>query len=162
MITLITGGARAGKSTLAERLAAERWGAATYLATAPDTDPEMARRIARHRAERPGSWVTIETGDDLVGAIRGVDGPILVECLGTWLARFVDFEADTEGLVDALTSRGGDAIVVTNEVGLGVHPFTEVGRAFRDALGLLNRRVADVADEVLLVVSGRVLRLDER
>lgn len=160
MITFITGGVRAGKSVLAERLATERSEIVTYFATAEVTDEEMSARIEAHRERRPPGWVTREVGVDLPGALRQVEGLALVECLGTWLTRFHNFEVDGRDLVDALVSRSGDSIVVSNEVGMGVHPYTDLGRAFRDALGHLNRSVADVADEALLVVSGRVLRLD--
>jgi adenosylcobinamide kinase / adenosylcobinamide-phosphate guanylyltransferase len=159
MITLITGGARAGKSTLAENLASKRSADVTYIATAECTDDEMIARIAAHRAQRPGSWATVEPETDLAGALRAAKGLALVECLGTWLARHHDFAADIDELLAALRSRTAPTIVVTNEVGMGVHPYTDVGRAFRDALGSLNRRVADIADEVLLVVAGRVLSL---
>lgn len=160
MITLITGGARSGKSTLAERMASERaTGVVTYFATAEVYDPDMEQRVRVHRDRRPAEWTTVEVGADLVPALYDCEGLAVVECLGTWLSRFPDFEVDGEALVNALTSRTGDSIVVTNEVGMGVHPYTEVGRRFRDALGNLNRAVADGADEVLLVVSGRVLRL---
>ena len=160
MITLITGGVRSGKSTLAERMAAERGSAVTYFATAEVFDPDMEERIRVHRDRRPSSWETREVGAELAGALETCEGLALVECLGTWLARFPRFDPDVDRLIAVMTSRPGDTIVVTNEVGMGVHPYTDVGRAFRDALGNLNRAVADRADEVLLVVSGRVLRLD--
>ncbi len=160
MITLITGGARSGKSTLAERLASERGEPVTYLATAKLVDEDMTQRVRRHKERRPADWTTAEVGTELVSALADLGGLAIVECLGTWMAQFPDFEVNTEGLVTALRSRRGDTIVVTNEVGMGVHPYTEVGRNFRDALGNLNRAVADVADEVLLVVAGRVVRLE--
>lgn len=160
MITLITGGARSGKSTLAERLAAERGLPVSYLATAHVDDEDMAERVRQHKERRPTDWMTLEVGTELVPALTELDGLAIVECLGTWVADFPDFATDTEGLLIALRSRHGDTIVVTNEVGLGVHPYTEVGRRFRDALGNVNRAVAEISDEVLLVVSGRVLRLD--
>jgi adenosyl cobinamide kinase/adenosyl cobinamide phosphate guanylyltransferase len=160
MITLITGGARSGKSTLAERVAAARAAPVTYFATAEVYDPDMEQRVQIHRERRPVEWSTVEVGPELPEALRACEGLAIVECLGTWLSRFEDFEVDSTDLVYALRSRSGDTIVVTNEVGMGVHPYTEVGRRFRDALGRLNTEVADQADEVLLVVSGRVLRLD--
>jgi adenosyl cobinamide kinase/adenosyl cobinamide phosphate guanylyltransferase len=84
---------------------------------------------------------------------------VLVDALGPWVAGHRDFVVDAGALVEALTSRVGDSVVVSEEVGLGVHPSTEAGRRFRDALGELNRAIADIADEVLLVVAGRVLPL---
>lgn len=160
MITFITGGARSGKSTLAERLASERSNSVVYFATAEVYDDDMEARVQTHRARRPSAWVTREVGLDLAEELRGATGLALVECLGTWLARSPDLRVDVEPLIEALLARDGDTIVVSNEVGMGVHPYTEVGRHFRDALGNVNRSVAEVADEVLLVVSGRVLRLD--
>jgi adenosyl cobinamide kinase/adenosyl cobinamide phosphate guanylyltransferase len=125
----------------------------------------MAARIAAHRARRPAGWATVEARpSEVVAAVR--DTPpgwtVLVESLSTWVAESPNFEVDAEGLCAALVGRGplGDAIVVSDEVGLGVHPSTEAGRVFRDRLGELNRRVADVADRVLLVVAGRVLPLE--
>ena len=160
MITLVLGGARSGKSELAERLAAARPQPVAYLATAVASDPDFEARIARHQARRPASWRTVEAGPDLVAAIVAEPGTLLVDSLGTWVASTADFEPDTERLIKALTGRVGDAIIVSEEVGLGVHPSTDVGGRFRDALGTLNQQVAAVADEVLLVVAGRALRLE--
>jgi adenosyl cobinamide kinase/adenosyl cobinamide phosphate guanylyltransferase len=158
VITLVLGGARSGKSTVAERLAGPA--AVTYVATGSATDADMAARIEAHRARRPPAWSTLEVDDDLAGALRSVAGTALVDGLGTWLARRPDFAVDAGGLCGALRQRDGDTVVVSDEVGLGVHPSSEAGRRFRDALGLLNQAVAEVADEVLLVVAGRVLSLD--
>ncbi|HZU73174.1 MAG TPA: bifunctional adenosylcobinamide kinase/adenosylcobinamide-phosphate guanylyltransferase [Acidimicrobiales bacterium] len=160
MITLVLGGARSGKSEVAERLAARLGPAVTYVATATVTDEEMAERIEAHRRRRPPQWSTVESEADLAGLVRALEGPVLVDGLGVWLARQAGFRADGDELAQALSQRDHPAVVVSDEVGLGVHPSTEAGRHFRDALGLLNRSVAAVADEVLLVVAGRVLRLD--
>ena len=161
MITLVLGGARSGKSEVAEQIAA-RHSRVTYIATGIATDADMAARIEAHRARRSPSWTTVEGADDLPGAIRSGAGAVVVDALGTWVATFPDFavDADADKLISALTERVGDTIVVSEEVGLGVHPSSEAGRRFRDALGLLNQRVAAVADDVLLVVAGRVLHLD--
>jgi adenosylcobinamide kinase/adenosylcobinamide-phosphate guanylyltransferase len=181
VITLVLGGARSGKSEIGEQRA---WAAATgagpaagpgqprpalvhYVATgvADPTDPGWAERIERHRSRRPESWHTIELalGGDLVGTL-GAPGPdvVLVDSLGTWLAGCPDFAPDVDGLLGALDRRsqaGLVTVIVSDEAGLGVHPSTTAGRSFRDALGTLNRRVADVADEVVLVVAGRALSL---
>ena len=85
---------------------------------------------------------------------------MLVDSLGTWLTGHDDLDADVEGLSAALRARTGDSVVVSEEVGLGVHPSSELGRRFRDALGEVNTAVAAVADGVLLVVAGRVLPLE--
>ena len=160
MITLVLGGARSGKSAVAERLAARSGELVTYLATGMATDDDMAARIARHRARRPPTWTTVEVGVDLVGGLAGLPGVVLVDSLGTWVAGHPDLVVDAGALCAALVSRPGRTIVVSEEVGLGVHPPTEVGRRFRDELGSLNVAVAEVADEVLLVVAGRVLPLE--
>ena len=161
MITLVLGGARSGKSDFAERRIASA-GAVTYLATARMNrdDPDLASRVARHRARRPAGWRTVEVADDLVGALRDVAGPALVDSLGVWLAGLPGFSCDTEQLVDALRGRPDVTYVVSDEVGLGVHPESVMGREFRDALGALNRALADIADEAFLIVAGRALRLD--
>jgi adenosylcobinamide kinase/adenosylcobinamide-phosphate guanylyltransferase len=164
VITLVLGGTRSGKSEVAEALVAGAPGPVTYLATGQVTDAEMAGRIAGHRRRRPAGWATIEAGCDLAGSLAGLAGHVLVDSLGTWVAGHADLAPDAEGLCAALRARAtagtGDTVVVSEEVGLGVHPPTEVGRRFADALGELNRAVADEADRVLLVVAGRVLPLD--
>jgi adenosylcobinamide kinase / adenosylcobinamide-phosphate guanylyltransferase len=107
----------------------------------------------------------VEASHDLPEALRQADDrPVLVDALGTWLAASTDFAATatTRGpaLVAALVARTSPTIVVSEEVGLGVHPSSEVGRRFRDALGLINQQVAAAADDVILVMAGRALRLD--
>lgn len=172
--TLVLGGVRSGKSRYAEQLLRGHT-AVTYVAPGPvpdGSDPEWAARVARHRADRPAGWTTLET-TDLVGALRTATTPLLVDCLGTWLARVVD---DLEGwetpsatsaalgrqvseLVEAWASAAVDVVAVTNEVGLGVVPATVSGGLFRDELGRLNARLSAVSDRVCLVVAGRVLDL---
>ena len=163
MISLVLGGARSGKSAVAERLCGGT-SEVTYVATAValDGDAEFAARVAAHRARRPASWRTVEAGPaEVVPAVRtAASGPVLVDSLTTWVAASAGFAVDGDGLCAALEERAGDVVVVSDEVGLGVHPSTEAGRRFRDALGLLNQAVAGVADRVLLVVAGRVLPLE--
>lgn len=157
-ITLLLGGAKSGKSVLAEREAGP--GPVTYVATgAVGADADMAARVAAHRERRPTTWTTVET-DDLVAAVGSSSGTVLVDSLTTWVARAPGFSVDTTALCMALTDHAGHVILVSDEVGLGVHPSTDVGRRFRDALGLVNQAVAAVADEVRLVVAGRLVRLD--
>jgi adenosyl cobinamide kinase/adenosyl cobinamide phosphate guanylyltransferase len=162
VITLVLGGARSGKSMIAERLVARLPSPVVYIATAsPGHDHDLAARVAAHRDRRPPEWTTIEAGADIVGALHSAQGAtVLLDALGSWVAAHDGFDVDAPALVDALRQREGDTVVVSEEVGLGVHPSTEVGRRFRDALGDLNRAVADVADEMLLVVAGRALLLD--
>ncbi|HUY64253.1 MAG TPA: bifunctional adenosylcobinamide kinase/adenosylcobinamide-phosphate guanylyltransferase [Acidimicrobiales bacterium] len=162
MITLVLGGTRSGKSAVAERLAAACPGPVTYVATlVPGSDRELAARIEAHRARRPPSWTTVELGHEPAAAVRSLLGTVIVDSLGGLVATHLDMGIDVAAWCEALVERGGDTVVVSDEVGMGVHPSTEVGRRFRDALGELNVAVADVADQVLLVVAGRVLRLDD-
>ncbi|HZD65091.1 MAG TPA: bifunctional adenosylcobinamide kinase/adenosylcobinamide-phosphate guanylyltransferase [Acidimicrobiales bacterium] len=163
MIALVLGGVRSGKSEVAESLAARRGGPVTYVATGgehPD-DPDWAARVAAHRARRPRAWSTVEVpaGAELGPVLAGLSGTALVDSLGTWLAGREGAEDHNERLCTAVVARAGDTVLVSEEVGLGVHPVTRVGRRFRDDLGALNRAVAEVAEEVLLVVAGRVLPL---
>jgi adenosyl cobinamide kinase/adenosyl cobinamide phosphate guanylyltransferase len=161
VITLVLGGARSGKSEYAERLAVALPQPVTYVATGDAAgDDDFAARIAAHRERRPAGWRTVEPGRDLAGALRAEGrGTLLVDSLGTWVASLPEFSAGTEELCSALGDHEGDVVVVSEEVGLGVHPSTETGRRFRDALGTLNQAVAAVAGEVFLVVAGRALRL---
>lgn len=163
VITLLLGGTRSGKSMLAERLArdADR---VTYVATArAGDDVDLAARIEAHRARRPPAWSTVELDPEaasgLAEAIGTASGTVLVDSLGAWLAAAPDFEVDVEGLVLSLTGREGDSIVVSEEVGLSVHPATEGGRRFVDQLGTVNQAVAAVADRVGLVVAGCIAPL---
>lgn len=163
MITLVLGGTRSGKSEVAERFAASGGGPVTVLATAvPGDDTEFAARIAAHRACRPPDWTTNEEPHDIAGALVRTDGTVLLDALGTWIANAPEFSVDIAGLCDALGRRTGDTIVVSDEVGLSVHPPTEGGRRFVDAVGSCNRAVAAISDRVVLVVAGRTLHLDGR
>jgi adenosyl cobinamide kinase/adenosyl cobinamide phosphate guanylyltransferase len=164
VIVLVLGGARSGKSEAAERIAMRLPQPVTYVATAQPDDDDFRARIEVHRARRPAEWSTIECGSELAGALRDAPGTALVDSLGTWVTARGDVTSadhDFADLVAALAGRQGDTVVVTEEVGLGVHPSTESGRRFRDALGTLNVQVGGVADRVLLVVAGRVLELEK-
>ena len=158
-LTLVLGGARSGKSAVAERLATTLPPPVTYIATGEVTDDDMAARIAAHQARRPDAWATREAGADLAGALIAVDGAALVDSLGTWVAAHDDLAIDLHALLEALKRRAASTVIVSEEVGLGVHPSSEAGRRFRDVLGEVNTAVAAVADDVLLVVAGRVLAL---
>jgi adenosylcobinamide kinase/adenosylcobinamide-phosphate guanylyltransferase len=170
VLSLVLGGARSGKSEVGERLAARLAGTPTvagitYVATAVSDrgDADFDRRIALHRARRPTTWRTVEVaaGESLSPAL-GIDAVVIVDSLGTWVAGHAGFSVDIEDLVAALERRRDAAahtILVSDETGLGVHPETTLGLAFRDALGTLNGRLAEVADDVRLVVAGRVLVL---
>ena len=161
MIVLVLGGARSGKSGHAEHVAASLPEPVSYVATACVVgDADLAARVEEHRARRPASWTTIESGPDLPAVLRATAGTVLLDALGPWLAAAPDLAVDAGALCDVLATRAGDTVVVSEEVGLGVHPSTAAGRRFRDALGELNQAVAAVADEVVLVVAGRALRLE--
>jgi adenosylcobinamide kinase / adenosylcobinamide-phosphate guanylyltransferase len=161
MITLVLGGARSGKSTYAERLMAHLPQPTTYVATLQlGDDEDLAARVARHRERRPAEWYTAEAGLDLPNVLRTLSGSVLLDSLGPWAAAHGE-EGSVNGaaLCRALTARVGSTVVVSEEVGLGVHPSSAAGRHFRDVLGTLNQEVAAVADEVLLIVAGRALPL---
>jgi len=161
VIALVLGGARSGKSVVAEQMAGGLAPAVTYVATLEVADDaELQARVERHRARRPGGWTTIDAGRRLPAVLRRVQGTVLVDSLGPWVAGAPAMEVPVEDLCRALVTRRGHSVVVSEEVGLGVHPSSAAGRRFRDALGALNQAVAHVADDVVLVVAGRVLRLD--
>jgi adenosylcobinamide kinase/adenosylcobinamide-phosphate guanylyltransferase len=156
---------------VAEELAAALPQPVTYVATGAASDDAIAARIAAHRARRPVGWSTVELvgpGDagaavglpDLAGVLADVGGVALVDSLGTWVASDPALDPDAGPLCAVMRRRTGDTVVVSEEVGLGVHAETAVGRRFADALGTVNRTVADAADRVLLVVAGRVLPLE--
>ena len=170
------GGARSGKSAHAEGLLTEA--AVTYVATARryTDDPDWDARIALHVARRPSTWHTVEASAPpdlpaLLTATQYEDPPILVDDLSTWLVGVLDdadawegngsdaIEGNVDELVRAVATCRTRLVLVTAEVGLGVVPSTRSGRLFRDHLGSLNARVAEVCDEVLLLVAGIPLRL---
>ena len=138
-------------------------GPATYIATATgyESDADFSARIAQHRARRDPAWRTYELTPalDLGAALGACPGPVIVDSIGTWVAGHEGFDVDVEGLLVALAARDAPTVLVSDEVGWGVHPSSEAGREFRDALGNLNLRLAELADEALLVVAGRVLEL---
>ena len=166
-LTLVLGGARAGKSAYAERLIAPWAGdGAVYLATAEPGDDEMAARIAQHRARRDAAWTTLEEPLELTRALQRharARRPILVDCLPLWRINLMlagrDVEAATRGLLDALPSLAGPVVFVANEVGLGIVPDNALARRFRDAAGRLNQDLAAACQRVVLVAAGLPLVL---
>lgn len=170
MRTLLVGGARSGKSTLAVQMGERQPAPVTFIATAEPFDDDLRDRVERHRLERPRHWITVECPVHLHTAIGEVPGDhfVIVDCLTVWLGNLFAHlpSAGARGdaaaaLCDALRRRGGDIVVVSNEVGMGVHPETEMGRDYRDELGRLNQSVAALADTTLLLVAGRAVRLDD-
>lgn len=164
MLTFILGGARSGKTRFAQSLC-PREGRVAYIATALAADDEMCARIARHRADRPASWITMEEPLALAAAVRSAAGEsdfVLVDCLTVWLSNFswehrgraaAEIEAAAIAEVELIRDVPR-LILVANEVGGGIVPEAPVGRAFRDLQGLVNQRVAAMADEVFLTVAG--------
>ncbi|MGW7370216.1 bifunctional adenosylcobinamide kinase/adenosylcobinamide-phosphate guanylyltransferase [Streptomyces sp. NPDC054841] len=174
--TLVTGGARSGKSLEAERRL-ETFPEVLYVATSGTRgdDPEWAARVEDHRERRPGTWRTVETCD-LVPLLAENGPPLLVDCLALWLTDAMDqvgawdderwasggrdaLHARTSALVTALRATQRTVVAVTNEVGAGVVPATPSGRRFRDELGRLNAAFAAECEHVLLVVAGQALPL---
>jgi adenosylcobinamide kinase/adenosylcobinamide-phosphate guanylyltransferase len=165
-VSLIIGGARSGKSRFAEGLATATGFSVAYVATARSEDAEMHERIARHRADRPASWTTIDAPLELARAIAVEAAPtriVLVDCLTLWLANVMlgDLDVDHEvaALLAALDSAAGPVVLVSNEVGYGIVPDNALARAFRDHQGRLNQRVAGLASRVTLVAAGLPLDL---
>jgi adenosylcobinamide kinase/adenosylcobinamide-phosphate guanylyltransferase len=161
---LITGGARSGKSALAERFVKRMGDTLVYIATAQAFDDEMTARIGEHQARRGREWTTINAPFDLAGALLESDGqPRLVDCLTLWLTNLMlddrDLQAETAKLLDTLAQQTSSVVFVTNEVGSGIVPENKLGRQFRDAAGRLNQQVADACDEVYLAVSGQPLKV---
>jgi adenosylcobinamide kinase/adenosylcobinamide-phosphate guanylyltransferase len=162
-LTLVLGGARSGKSRHAEELLAVAPPPWTYVATAEAFDDEMRERIAHHRGRRDERWRTLEAPLELAGTIRELTGPALIDCLTLWLSNVMlagrDVANEKKLLLTALASARGPIVVVSNEVGLGLVPETPLGRAFRDAQGRLNQKVAAAADRVLFMAAGLPLSL---
>jgi len=159
----IVGGARSGKSRFAlERLSPDA--RIVFVATAEERDEEMVKRIARHRAERPSRWETVEEPLDLVARLCGLDGAydgIVVDCLTLWVSNLLlrgdrddAILEQAEALAELIRRRRSGVTVVSNEVGAGVHPETALGLRFRDLLGGVNQRVAAACDTVVLMVAG--------
>jgi adenosyl cobinamide kinase/adenosyl cobinamide phosphate guanylyltransferase len=160
-LTLVLGGARSGKSAVGERLAAAHGNPVTYVATSvfDAADVDFASRVDAHRARRPSGWHTVECGSDLVNVLTSIEGLAIVDSLGGWVTATPELDVDIAGLCAALSARTAPTVVVSEEVGLGVHPPTAVGIRFRDVVGDVNRAVADQADDVYFVVAGRVVPL---
>jgi adenosylcobinamide kinase/adenosylcobinamide-phosphate guanylyltransferase len=166
--TLVLGGIRSGKSRWAEAaLAGES--RVRYVATGPDpgADAAWAARVAAHRGRRPSGWITVETGD-VAAQLRGdPETPALVDDLGGWITAALDRGGWREGsvgagiddLASAVAEFTGPLVLVSPEVGLSVVPATAAGRRFADELGILNQRIADCCERVVLVVAGQPVRI---
>lgn len=162
-VTLILGGARSGKTMRALSLTKPP---RAYVATAEPHDDEMAKRIEAHKSERGEDWGLIEAPLDLGAAIREHAAPgatLLIDCLTLWLSNLMAADRDPAGetgqLLAALAEAPGAMILVSNEIGLGLVPMEPLSRAFRDAQGRLNQRVAAAADRVEFIAAGLPIRL---
>ncbi|QMU22789.1 bifunctional adenosylcobinamide kinase/adenosylcobinamide-phosphate guanylyltransferase [Gordonia rubripertincta] len=169
--TFVTGGARSGKSRYAEGLLAGNDDVVYVAAGGPRTgDPDWDRRVELHRGRRPESWTTVED-TDVAGVLRSARHPVLVDCLGTWLAARIDhhsawetgdldgIRSDVDDLLAAWRACAVPVVAVSNEVGSGVVPATASGRLFRDELGRLNAGIAGFSDEVVLMVAGQAVTI---
>lgn len=169
MIELILGGARSGKSALAEQKAIASGLTVTYIATANPVDmvedSEMLARIAQHRAQRPAEWLVVEEPLYLATLLKSLAAPeklLLVDCLTLWLSNLLYKDAvlkETQALLDVLPTLPGHVILVSNEVGMGIVPLGELTRRYVDEAGRLHQKVAAQADRVTFVAAGLPLVL---
>jgi adenosylcobinamide kinase/adenosylcobinamide-phosphate guanylyltransferase len=161
--TLIIGGARSGKSRLAEHMAINSQRSVVYIATATAGDAEMHARIAQHRERRPVEWRTVEEPTRLAGVLEehaAMDRCLLVDCLTLWLSNLLltsdagTFAQERHALLTTLPHLPGQIIMVTNETGLGITPLGELSRRFCDESGWLHQEIAALCDRVVLTVAG--------
>ncbi len=164
-ITLVTGGARSGKSSFAQELAMRYSGIRIFIATAIGIDEEMDLRISRHRKERGDRFETVESPWDLARAVDGLPMETevaLIDCLTVWLGNLMyrhekepsAVESAIDSFIEKAAAARPDLIIVTNEVGMGIVPENDLARRFRDIAGSLNRRIAGMASRVFLCVCG--------
>jgi adenosylcobinamide kinase / adenosylcobinamide-phosphate guanylyltransferase len=164
-LTVLLGGARAGKSALALELAREQGGSVVYVATAEAGDDEMAARIAQHRLERPADWQTIEEPVALRSVLGSLEPEacVVVDCLTLWVANLFargdDVLPEAESVAALAAGRTGATIVVSNEVGLGIVPTSPVAREYRDLLGAVNAAFMRKAADAAFVVAGGAIPL---
>lgn len=165
---LLLGGARSGKSALATEIAKRSGSAVSVVATAEALDPEMAARIAQHRSDRPTAWTTVEEPIALEQAVRSAPDVdlLVIDCLTLWVSNLIGRGQTEAAILDAaigaaiaLASRPAGAVVVSNEVGLGVIPASALAREYSDILGRVNTVFAAHAERSVLVVAGRLHEL---
>ena len=164
--TLVLGGARSGKSAHGEALLESQPGACLYLATATAGDAEMQERIRLHKARRGPRWATVEEPLALASTLSRLAGPgkaVLVDCLTLWLSNLMavdrDIDYEIAALIAALPALSGPAVLVSNEVGLGIVPDNALARQFRDHAGRLHQAVASVVPVVTFVAAGLPMHL---
>ena len=162
---LVTGGARSGKSSFAEKRIKQLGSSLVYIATSEIIDSEMEKRVAEHQARRGSEWQTLHAPLKLTEALFETDGkgPCLVDCLTIWLNNLIFHNEDTvvatKELIKVLEQRSDPVVLVTNEVGSGIVPENALARRFRDEAGRMNQIISQVADEVYLSVSGIPLQI---
>ncbi len=163
MIQLILGGARSGKSRLAEQTAKDSGLSVTYIATAQALDTEMQERIHHHQKQRPADWQVIEEPYSLAERLQQIDAAdqlILVDCLTLWMTNLLMHEdqnlqtTECQKLLDVLPGLQSQLILVSNETGLGVVPMGEISRKFVDESGRLHQQLGQIADKVVFCVAG--------
>ena len=168
MLQLILGGARSGKSRLAEKLAADSGCAVTYIATSQPLDGEMNERVRHHRERRPPHWALIEEPIELARVLREnarVDTCLLVDCLTLWLTNLLMLEnpqrltEERDALLECVGELPGEILFVSNETGMGVVPLGELTRRFVDEAGWLHQALAERCQRVVLTVAGLPLTL---
>jgi adenosylcobinamide kinase/adenosylcobinamide-phosphate guanylyltransferase len=165
-ITFILGGSRSGKSSFALDCASKLPGSKAFIATAQAFDEEMKERIERHKKERSVDWKTFEEPTALPQILSRISEDhdvIIVDCLTLWLSNLImndtAVDADIESLLSAAATCPSCIFIVSNEVGMGIVPENALARRFRDLAGTLNRRVAEIANEVYLVAAGIPLKI---
>ena len=168
MLQLILGGARSGKSRLAEKLATDSRLPVTYIATSQPLDGEMSERVARHRQQRPAEWSLVEEPLALARVLRENAAPgrcLLVDCLTLWLTNLLmlddvrQLKVERDALLECLASLPGEIIFVSNETGMGVVPLGELTRRYVDEAGWLHQALAERCQRVILTVAGLPLTL---
>jgi adenosylcobinamide kinase/adenosylcobinamide-phosphate guanylyltransferase len=169
-LTVLLGGARSGKSELSSKLASSTDLPVVMVVTAEARDEEMTERIRRHRESRPAGWTTVEEPIELATAVRqlALDAFVVLDCLSLWVSNAMEAEHGDERIVDearaiasALAKRAAPAIVVSNEVGLGIVPVNALARRYRDTLGRVNSAFVSEAGRAYFVVAGKVLALED-
>lgn len=167
-LTVLLGGARSGKSSLAVEIGRHHDGPVTFVASAPAIDTDMRQRIERHRAERPADWTTVEAPIELSDALRSTcdDTLVIIDCLTLWVSNLMYAGRSDDQVRHAAAStsalaaaRLGSVVAVSNEVGMGIHPDTPLGRRYRDMLGWVNQTWAAASTTTLLMVAGRAIEL---
>jgi adenosylcobinamide kinase/adenosylcobinamide-phosphate guanylyltransferase len=167
-ITFVLGGARSGKSTFALREASEIQGRKAFIATAEGLDSEMTVRINNHRKERGKDWTTFEEPrfvSRLLLDLRGRYDVILIDCLTLWISNIMHGGIEVERAVNEFTEssyrKARLLYIVSNEVGMGMFPYSELARVYRDNLGYANRKVAEAATDVYFMAAGIPLKIKE-